>query len=223
MEVIFVLAVFFAGVWHVGRFLWRVIRRGAQRVQAATHKRQSLLERKLEQWARRRQRRQRLNQLYRELQIGLLQLDQAPDFRRAASRARVARDVPVALRQRQYRRFRSRLVQHFSLSLRKGIDVSVLMDSLVELLEALGVAEFEADYIRQEATSRQGQRRAAGPTLPARLEQLQREHEQRLSAFQQLRIDADVKEQLLESERQRFQEMMLRLTDQGHPTAESPI
>lgn len=223
MDVIILLSLFFAGAWQIGKVIWRGVRAGARRARAAAQKRQSIRQRKLQQWSRRRQRRERLNRLYRDLQVALFQLDEAPDFRRAASRARAARDVPVSLRQRQYRRFRSRLVQHFSHCLRKGADAEALSESLVELMEGLGVAEFEADYIRQEATRHRGPRRTTEPSLAGQLEQLQREHEERMAAFGQLRIDSDVKAQLLESERQRFQETMLRLTDPGPPTAEPPI
>ena len=112
---------------------------------------------------RQRLRQQALNKKYRALQIALLQINQAPDFQRAASRAEAARSVPLDLRQRQYHRFRSQLVQHFIRKLRTGTDGQILLDSLTTLIEALGIASFEASYIQQEA-SRQGQRTNQQPT-----------------------------------------------------------
>src|SRR5438552_4009097 len=90
----------------------------------------------------------RHNFLARYLQLALLQLDQAADFRRAASFAQKAHEVPLSFRQRQFRRFRRRFVQHFEARLRAGTDIAVLLESLTELLGNLGISASEAEYIR---------------------------------------------------------------------------
>lgn len=158
--------------------------------------------------------RRRLNQLYRDLQIALLRLDQAPDFRRAASFAAHARSVPADLRQRQFGRFRPQLVEHFASRMQAGTDEQVLLQSLRALLSALGVAEFEADYIHGEA-------RRSRPTAPPpvrtydeQLRGLQEQHDQRVQTIRDLpALDDEIREQLLEAERERFRETVLALGD----------
>lgn len=157
----------------------------------------------------------RVNRLYRELQLALMQMDDAPDFRRAASRAIAAREVPSSLRQRQYHRFRSCLVKQYHRRLKQEVDQEVLLESLTELVQALGVAAFEAEYIQHEAARRMTQRTAEHEpeSFSTSLRRLQREHQERMVVLNTMTADAQIKEQLIEVEQRRFQEQMLRLTD----------
>jgi hypothetical protein len=87
-----------------------------------------------------------MRQAARSLQLALLQLRQAPDFRRAASYAAHAQQLPLWFRQRIYRRFRSLLADHLAHLLRSGASAEAVMPGLAQLVAALGVASFEADY-----------------------------------------------------------------------------
>ena len=178
-----------------------------------------------EQLGRRQAQYRRLNALARNLQLALLQIDQAPDFRRAANFAAHAKHVPVAFRQRQFRRFRERLVGHLAARLQAGGDPELLVESLGELLAALGVSPFEAEYIRQEAEGRRPPRREPQqPDFGEQLLQSQREHEERMSAIRGLTIEAEIKEQMLEAERTRFERQMVRGEDHaGHDAADFAI
>ena len=174
---------------------------------------------------RRQQRQRRLNALARNFQVALLQLDRATDFRRVANLARHAKDVPLGFRQRQFRRFRPRLVQHMTARLQVGVDPELLCDSLAELLTALGVSEFEADYIREEAERRQPPTpQVPEPTFTDELQRQQQQHNERMSAIRGLTIEAEIKEQMLEAERTRFERQMVRGEDHaGHDAADFTI
>lgn len=201
------------GAYRVGRKLWQKAREAAQvrqsqRLEAV---------RRQQAWEKQEQQRRRaaakLQQAARLMQLALLQLDQSPDFQRAATFAKQAKNVPAAFRIRQFRRFRQRMVDHLAARLRQGMSAEELLPGLTELVAALGVAEYEADYIRREAEGRQ-RPTAAQPQLgyAGRVRQLQVEHDQRLDSLRALTgIEAELKEQLIESEQQRFRERMLAL------------
>lgn len=160
-----------------------------------------------------RQEHARRNQLYARLQMGLLQLNQAPDFQRAASLAQQAQDVPAAYRQYQFRRFRPILVQHFIRRLTAGEDSERLTTSLTALVQALGMAEFEAQYIESE-TQRRLPQTVAPQRLPyeEQLRRLQAAHDQRMATLRNVPgLEDDVREQMLEAEQTRFRESLLAL------------
>ena len=164
-----------------------------------------------------------LNHASREMQAAILRLetDNDPDYRRAAAAARIARQVPASFRQQQFRRLRPLLVSHFGRCRARGTDGQMLLDSLVELVEALGIADFEADYIRQEAERRlehrPGQTASGSPgEFQARLQQLQQDHDQRVQVIRSLAtLSEDVREQLLEAEDQRFQQQLFGRQSDG--------
>jgi hypothetical protein len=158
----------------------------------------------------------RLNQLYTRMQAGLLQLGQAPDFQRAASVAEQARDVPAAYRQQQFRRFRSTLVDHFRRRLTAGANDEQLRMSLTALVQALGMAEFEAEYIAAEARQRLPRPpRPATASYDEHLQRLQTEHEQRMTTLRSLvGLDEELREQLLEAEQSRHREALLAAGNQ---------
>lgn len=165
-----------------------------------------------------RQRRQHiaLNRRSRNMQEAIVNLDQAPDpdFRRAANAALAARQVPIAWRRQQYRRLRPLLVAHYLSSLNRGVDSETLLESLTELVEALGVAEFEADYVRQEAERKHQRRPSSGAEnssseFERQLQQSQAEHTRRKQVIESLSgLDPEVREQLLEAEERRFQSLL---------------
>jgi hypothetical protein len=167
-----------------------------------------------EQLGRRQTQHRRLNGLARNMQLALLQLNQAPDFRRAANFAAHAKHVPIAFRQRQFHRFRGQLVQHLITRLQAGGDPQVLLESLRELLTALGVSEFEADYILEEVERRRPPRREPPrPDFGEELQRSQREHEERMTAIRGLNVESAIREQMLEAERARFERRMVRGED----------
>jgi hypothetical protein len=163
-----------------------------------------------------RRRRQRDAQS-RAFQTALLQLAQAPDFRRAASLAAAAALVPAAFKRRQFARFRPCLLAHYRRRTAAGADPEALLHSLRELVVALGVAGFEADYIRAEAAA---QTPPPAATSPAdRVAALRRDHEARVAAARQGVGEApDLLDQLLEAEDQRFRDALLALFDDPAPT-----
>ncbi len=162
----------------------------------------------------------------RELQIPLLHLREAPDFRRAASAALAARDVPVAFRRRQFQRFKVLITRRFIERAIAGADVDALHQSLQLLVTALGVGKFEADYIRDQAVTRA---RSVRPQASCadRIQALEREHRQRITAIERglNRHDEDLVEQLTEAEERRHRDALLALFDEpsnhlGHPATE---
>ena len=64
------------------------------------------------------------------MQLALLQLDQSPDFQRAATFAKQAKSVPAAFRIRQFRRFRQQMVEHLAARLRQGMSAEELLPGL---------------------------------------------------------------------------------------------
>lgn len=218
MEFVFLVGIVAGVVW----LSWKLFHTAAGRHTQAAF--QNAVARRLaQQQARRWKQLQRLNTRARALQIALLQLARAPDFRRAASFAAQAQGVPASFRQRQYRRFRPLLLRHFAARLRAGADADVLLQSLRELLGHLSIPAYEADYIRNEAEAALARPAVPQhpPTYAHRLAQLQREHEQRVQALRGLRaVDADTREQLLEAEENRFRQALQELgTEQSSVAA----
>lgn len=198
------------------------IRRATRRLAASRQQRRSHEARRrhqrrriLEQQRRRQNQRKRTQLLARKLQTALLQLGRCADFRRAASWAAKASAVPLAFRQRQFHRFRGRLVQHFADRLAQGTEREVLMDSLTDLVRDLGVAPFEAEYIGMEAETRQPPRpERRAPDFGEQIQQLEQEHEERMEAIRNLTVsDESIREQLLETELNRFRDELLRRSD----------
>jgi hypothetical protein len=164
------------------------------------------------------ERRQRINLLARNLQLALLRLEQAPDFRRAASFAGLAQEVPLTFRQRQFRRFRPLILRHFVRRLREGADPQPLAETLAALVQHLGIPAFEADYLRTEGTSLSGPERTYGERIAG----LQAAHAQRRSAIAALPgLNAETREQLLEAEDTRFQEALQAETNHASPPAQA--
>ncbi|MGD9648665.1 MAG: hypothetical protein AB7U73_23345 [Pirellulales bacterium] len=160
--------------------------------------------------------RQRLRRLNHLMQTALLQLEQAPDFRRAASFAMLAKDVPIAFRQRQFQRFRARLLAHLIARLRAGGDAPALRQSLTELVTALGLARFEADYLWQEAEGHIERRRPEPPNFASSVAALEQDHQQRRVVLQETPgVEEELREQLLEAEEQRFREALLALNEEA--------
>lgn len=161
----------------------------------------------------------RQNQL---MQTALLQLGDAPDFRRAAQFAKQAAMVPASFRQRQFTRFRGKLVGHFVARVTAGEEPASLYTSLAELVQALGMARFEADYIQAEA-ERQLQRPAPRPerSFADAMTALQQEHERRKEVLATLEnVSPELREQLDEAEEARFREAMFQL--QRDPNVRAP-
>lgn len=150
----------------------------------------------------------------RNLQLALLYVRQAPDFRRAAAFVAQARLVPAWFRKRQYQRFRPLLVEHFARLLQQGASPESLLPSLQRLIVGLGIADFEADYIRQEALSR-ATPRDRGPTdFSGQLRQAQQSYQQRVRALQTMpELDDEAREQLLEQERMRLEERLRSISE----------
>jgi hypothetical protein len=208
-------AVIVLGIAGAGGLLW-LLAKGAEAASAAAASRQQQARIRAEAAARaaalesrRRSELRRVNGLARNMQIALAHVGRAPDFRRAASWAALAKEVPLGFRQRQFRRFRAVLVQHYHSRLAAGANPETLSQSLTALVQALGVAPFEADYIRTEA-----ERRLTPRTAPVRrpyaqrLAQLQAEHEQRMAALRGINLNDETREQLLEAEESRFREAL---------------
>ncbi|MCA9000218.1 MAG: hypothetical protein KDA80_24685 [Planctomycetaceae bacterium] len=162
------------------------------------------------------QRAQSMRMHNREMQLAILNLHQTPnpDFRRAAEAVRRASDVPVEFRRRQFARLRPQLIQHYRHCLSRGAEANVVAESLEDLVVALGMEPFEADYIRQEVDRSATQRRADSPESAAqefqnRLTQAQQEHDRRMQVIRSLStLSEDVRQQLLEAEEQRFQQAL---------------
>lgn len=196
------------------RRLRRVYEQQRARRLAARRAAEDLHRRRVAAHAKRKQQNATIARLGRELQIPLLQLSRAHDFRRAATFAKRAQPVPLSFRRRQFIRFRAALVDRLASLLAEGGDRDSLVRSLTELVHALGVAGYEANYILAEAEARLRGPAIAPPSLEDRLRQVHCGHAQRLEAIRALaELEDDVREQLLEAEEQRFAEEMLRTAE----------
>lgn len=209
----------------VGGFCW-LIRRwpirqptSAPSPQALTRRaaivrqqRQRLMQRRHEQLVGH----QRRRLAARNMQVAILQIGESPDFRRAASHAELARDVPLAFRQQQFRRLRPLLLRQLVEKQRAGQPVETASAGLTELVTALGIAAYEAEYLIQEASTSRAARVATPASFAQQAQQWQAELRQRLEAIQGLTdLDPDLREQLIEQEQQRFRERMIAA---GEPT-----
>ena len=162
------------------------------------------------------QRRQAMNTQYRTLQIAILQLERAPDFRRCASVAAKSAIVPAVYRQRLFVRFRPQLVAHFARCLASGTTQTSLIESLTSLVMGLGIASFEASYISSEAALRTV--RPSTPTPADRVDSLRMDHETRTAAIRQgVGNSPELQEQLLEAEEQRYRHALLDVFDDSPP------
>jgi hypothetical protein len=151
-------------------------------------------------------------QAARNMQVVVQQLSQSPDFRRAASFAAAAAQagVPVAFRQRQFRRLRSLLVEHLARRLQADAALESAAVGLRELVGSLGMAAYEADYIATEAQSRQRTTSQPAPNYRDRLRNLHTEHTQRMEAIRSTAdLDEGLLEQLEEAELERFRRQLL--------------
>ena len=95
----------------------------------------------------------------------------------------------------------------------REISGEALTQTLADLVKNLGVASYEADYIRTEAQSRLSPARQPVPeSYASRLTALQRAHAERLAALAQLPgLDDEARQQLKEAEENRFREALLGL------------
>jgi hypothetical protein len=142
-----------------------------------------------------------------------MQLRAAPDFRRAAKLARHARIVPLALRQRQFAHFRAELVAHLARRLQAGASLTQASAGLSELVAALGLAPFEAEYIISEARQRVTVRQES-PSFADAMRASQAAHEERLQAIRGMNdLNDEIREQLLEAEQERFRSAVLGEAD----------
>ena len=154
-------------------------------------------------------RRREVNERAKWLQVSLMQLEQVPDFQRALYWAEKCKDIPLAFRQRQYRRFRQNLSDQLARRLAAGENAERLMDGLRSLVEALGFAPFEADYLLAEVRSHDRARHAQDDNFEERLREYLSEHRNRVNTLTNLdSLDEDVRQQLLEAEERRFQEQL---------------
>lgn len=185
-------------------------RRDAQRA-AVSSQRQTALRRQRQVSTRQR----RAIHLHALLVRSLRQLSTAPDFQRVTSMVENCYDVPLGIRQRLFQAHRRHFIRHFGRCLQHGRDVDQLLGETRMLVEALGVAPFEADYIADEARQRWSRRTPnpqAGPqTFARRIEQLQQELQNRLQAIRANVHDEELQEQLIEAEESRFRDQLLEI------------
>jgi hypothetical protein len=212
MEPVFALALFGlfgVGLYHLARRSRSIPPRPSPDQIRALHARAvEAGRRRLERaTAARRQQKDRDAQSHR-MQTALIEIAATPDFRRAATLAAAAKLVPAEFRRRQFHRFRPSLVAHYRRCATKpGCDAEILRESLRDLAVALGVAEFEADYI---ATAAQGSTRPRpAPTPTDRMAELKRDHDTRVAAIRDgLAQSPELQEQLLESEEGRYRQAL---------------
>ena len=127
-----------------------------------------------------------------------------------------AREVPLAFRQRQYQRFRSLLVEHLANLLDHGVSIETVMPGLTQVITGLGVASFEADYIRGEAESRLSQQTTQVPDFAQRLREAQNAYRTRMRTLEAMNeLDEDSREQLLEQEKLKFQAQLRAISGEG--------
>jgi len=186
------------------------IQQTRERAKAAARLRQAQAEttRRLAEAAKR--------QAAHDMQVAIQQLAQSPDFRRAASFAARAAEVrvPATFRQRQFCRLRPLLLDHLARRLQAGVGLQAAANGLRELIAALGVAAYEADYIATEAQACQTSPVERDPDYRERLRNSHAAHTRRLDAIRNTPdLDEELLEQLLEAEQERFRREVLEEPD----------
>lgn len=157
----------------------------------------------------------------RELHAALEQIPTAPDYRRAAAVARRCSELPVSTRQYYFHQFRPLIEQHATACLQQRIDRKLLGQSLLDLVSALGVETFEAEYIILAAIQTI-QNQVPLPRHVSFQDQVEEEvllHRERVHAINRSLDCEEFREQLHEVERRRHEDILLRLTtDSGSQT-----
>jgi hypothetical protein len=160
------------------------------------------------------ERRKRVHALALKLQQALREVPSSRDFRRPASIAALCREVPVGFRQMQYKRYKSIIEEHAAVCLQQRINRTLLTNSLADLLQSLGIARFEAEYVIEAAAKKLKDEiaphrdRDFGRVLQDEL----RLHRQRVKAIESLKDQPETIEQMLEIEHRRHEEALVRLT-----------
>ena len=198
--------------WYT-RVYPRILARREARRAATINQRQAASRQQQKSIARHR----RATYFYSLLEKSLRQLSTAPDFRRVTSMVEKCHEVPIGTRHRFFQAYRHHFVRHYGRCLQQGRDTEQLLGEARMLVEALGVAAFEADYIAGEAHSRWSQHvptpQTTQQTYAQQLEQLQQELQNRLQAIRANVQDEDLKEQLIEAEENRFRDQLLEINN----------
>lgn len=150
----------------------------------------------------------------RALQSALEQIPTAPDYRRAAAAALRCGELPAEQRRQMFQKFRPLIEQHATVCLQQRIDQRLLAQSLHDLLSALAVDTFEAEYIVLVAVQTI-KNQVPLPRHSSYQEQVDEEvllHRERLHAIDQSLDSEEFREQLREVEQRRHEDVLLRLT-----------
>ena len=149
---------------------------------------------------------------FTELKSRLKQLRDDPDFRRCAESAKECRDCAAIDLRHLFGIFREEMLDQVVVRLSSDADKHELLASVRDLVTALRLPAFEADYIFEAA------RQKLAPHLIRRRssdfsEQVLQEsstHAERVSAIQALGDTAETIEQLLELEQRRHTQALMR-------------
>jgi hypothetical protein len=158
-----------------------------------------------QQLANRKRNHVRLNRLGRQLQVAFIQLPQSPDAQRLVSWSNQCKSLPLSFRRRQFSRFRRLVERQIPRWLASGVGRDQLATDLQLVAENLGVAKFEADYMIRAMENQLIPAPDEFSRFEGRLHEIQQDHVRRLQMIRRLDgLDADVREELVEAENQRY-------------------
>ena len=103
------------------------------------------------------------------------------------------------------------------------MDHKTLLESLRQLVEALGLPAYEAEYISAEVDRRFPPERPKEPDLAERVSTLRERHERLAERLRQLDVEPGHLDLLIETEGNRFRDQLLELLDDDDGTDTSDL
>ena len=145
---------------------------------------------------------QQRQHLGHQLQISFMQLASAPDAQRLLSWTNRSANLPINFRRRQFSRFQRLLMEQIPRWLAADVNREQLEGDLRAIVQNMGVAKFEADYmVNAMNPNRAAPNPSSAEVFAGQLTDIQAEHQRRTQTIEAMtNLDSAVKEELMEAE-----------------------